>query len=136
VKATTMSTRISRRTVATGAAWSVPVLAVSAAAPAMAASGCPTIADVQVTGTTTSSATVQLTFANFVSGATITITGISGVNFAGGTGGPFPLTNPWSHTFTRSNSSNNSGQVTVYYTIDGPTGSCGSGTFTFSYTRP
>jgi hypothetical protein len=40
VKATTMSTRISRRTVATGAAWSVPVLAVSAAAPAMAASGC------------------------------------------------------------------------------------------------
>jgi hypothetical protein len=39
-----MSTRISRRTVATGAAWSVPVLAVSAAAPAMAASvPCPTV---------------------------------------------------------------------------------------------
>lgn len=131
-----MSTRISRRTVATGAAWSVPVLAVSAAAPAMAASGCPTIADVQVTATTTSSATVQLTFANFVAGATMTITGISGVSFTGGTGGPFPLTNPWSHTFTRSNSGQGSGTVTVNYTIDTATASCGSGSFTFNYTRP
>lgn len=36
-----MST-ITRRQVATGAAWAVPVIAVGAAAPAMAASGCPT----------------------------------------------------------------------------------------------
>lgn len=36
-----MPTSVSRRTVAAGAAWSVPVIAVAAAAPAMAASGCP-----------------------------------------------------------------------------------------------
>ncbi len=33
----------SRRTVARGAAWSVPAIAVGAAAPALAASGCPTL---------------------------------------------------------------------------------------------
>jgi hypothetical protein len=39
-------TQISRRTIAKGAAWSVPVVAVGAATPAMAASGC--IPDVQI----------------------------------------------------------------------------------------
>jgi len=38
-----MSQRLTRRSVAAGAVWSVPVIAVAAAAPAMAASGCPTV---------------------------------------------------------------------------------------------
>jgi hypothetical protein len=36
-----MASRIPRRTVAAGAAWSVPAIAMGAAAPALAASGCP-----------------------------------------------------------------------------------------------
>ncbi len=35
--------RVSRRTIAAGAAWSVPVLTVASAAPAFAVSGCPVI---------------------------------------------------------------------------------------------
>ncbi len=38
---------VSRRTLATGLAWSVPVIATASAAPAFAASGCPTIAAVE-----------------------------------------------------------------------------------------
>lgn len=37
------SGRPSRRAIARGAAWSVPIIAVGAAAPAMAASGCPSL---------------------------------------------------------------------------------------------
>ncbi len=60
---------ITRRQVATGAAWAVPALAVGAAAPAMAASGCPTISILSVS--TASSGTqwfVQVNFSNFQTG--------------------------------------------------------------------
>ena len=55
-----MSAHVSRRTVATGAAWAVPVLAVGAAAPAMAASACPTLDSVSGVHTNGAS-TVELT---------------------------------------------------------------------------
>jgi hypothetical protein len=60
---------VTRRQVSRGAAWAVPVLAVGAATPAMAASGCPTITIVGVS--TFSGGTqwrVQVNFANFQTG--------------------------------------------------------------------
>lgn len=102
-----MSTRISRRTVATGAAWSVPVLAVSAAAPAMAASGCTAVASVAGTHTNGQS-TVAISVSFNVSGE-VCVTGLSA------TGGQ-------------------NGNVTLTYVTTPPaSGTCGStGTVTFA----
>jgi hypothetical protein len=62
--------KVSRRQVALGAAWSVPVVAVGAAAPALAASGCPTISLVDVTQASTGTLWgVQFTLLGFQTGA-------------------------------------------------------------------
>jgi hypothetical protein len=83
-----MPSNISRRTVAKGAAWTVPVVAVGAAAPAMAASGisCPTSARL-VSATATGGGsnktwTVVISFEGLVAGqeysASITVTDSKG----------------------------------------------------------
>ncbi len=131
-------TELSRRRVNTAAAWAVPVVVVGAAAPRLAASGCPVlVTPVTVTAVTRGSATVRLTFEGVGSGAyVLNITSVSGVDFTGPTGA-LPLSSPMSVTFTRRNNSNDSGTVTVAYTIQPAQGPvCGQGTFTFRYTRP
>jgi len=131
-------TEISRRRVTAGAAWTVPVILIGAAAPLAAASACPTLdTPVTVTGRTTGSATVRLTFQGVGASPYIfNVTSVSGVDFTGPTGA-HTLTSPLSLTFTRSNNSNASGTVTVSYTIQPFQGSvCGQGTFTFVYSRP
>jgi hypothetical protein len=66
----------------------------------------------------------------------LNITSVSGVEFTGPTGAR-ALSSPMSITFTRRNSSNDSGTVTVAYTIQPVDGAvCGQGAFTFRYARP
>ena len=131
-------TEISRRRVTTGAAWTVPVLLIGAAAPLAAASACPAlVTPVTVTSRTRDSATVELTFQGLGAGSfLLNIISVSGVQFTGPTGA-HTLTSPMSLTFTRQNSSNDSGTVTVAYTVQPFQGAvCGQGTFTFPYSRP
>ena len=130
--------QISRRRVTAGAAWAVPVVVVGAAAPAVAASACPTlVTPVTVTGRTRDSATVRLTFQGLGPGTYVfNVTSVSGVSFTGPVGA-HTLTSPLSLTFTRANSSNSSGTVTVGYTIQPFNGAvCDQGSFTFQYSRP
>lgn len=131
-------TEISRRRVTTGAAWTVPVLLIGAAAPLAAASACPVlVSPVTVTSSTRSSATVRLAFQGVGAGAYIfNVLSVSGVEFTGPTGA-HTLSSPMSLTFIRRNDSNVSGTVTVAYTIQPFQGAvCGQGTFTFDYSRP
>ena len=132
--------RITRRQVATGAAWAVPVIAVGAAAPAMAASpaDCP---DLSVTSATAvrGGVTLVLSVAAPVSGFTLT-------SFTTVTGSYRPLqwepvpTSLASGSLTLNGTGTNTGNdyagaYTVSYTATGPNGEVCSGTVTFTATR-
>ena len=134
-----MST-ITRRQVATGAAWAVPVIAVGAAAPAMAASpGCTTITLVTVTGQTNTSATLSIDFAEPLSGTyVLEILTVSGVSFGLPATVLYPFTgSALELTLPRTNTGPPSGVVTVTYSIRvlGALEVCITGAFTFEYTR-
>ncbi|HEX6916521.1 MAG TPA: hypothetical protein VF140_00480 [Phycicoccus sp.] len=123
-----MSTRISRRTVATGAAWSVPVLVVSAAAPAMAASGCTAVTAVAGTHTN-GSANVAMTVTFGVSGS-VCVTGLTATG-GSNTGATITYAGPavcGTTTVAFTATANNSGSNvrgpytgTITYTVGGQT---------------
>ncbi|NHA68448.1 hypothetical protein [Phycicoccus flavus] len=79
-----MPRNISRRSVATGAAWAVPVVAVGAAAPALAASGCTAVTSLSGTHTN-GSRTVSITAVVAGGGAQVCITSLNAIG--GGNGG-------------------------------------------------
>ena len=132
--------RITRRQVATGAAWAVPVIAVGAAAPAMAASpaDCP---DLSVTSATAvrGGVTLVLSVVAPVSGFTLTsFTTVTGSFRILDWSPSSPPLNNGSLTLngTGTNSgADYAGTYTVSYTATGPDGTLCSGTLTFDAIR-
>ena len=124
-----MTTRVSRRTVATGAAWAVPVLAVGAAAPLAAASDCPALT--LVNGSYVNGSGVIPMLATFIASSagpwcvtSLSATGGGNVNnpvtlsYAGGTGGTNCASGSGTHvvTFAVTSTTNNGANVRGTYT--------------------
>ncbi len=121
-----MSSPVSRRTVAKGAAWSVPIVAVGAAAPAMAASGCTFITAVSGTHQN-GSGVVTLTITMQGIGAQITYFSAT----AGGANNSVDLSYPGAGT---SQSASGSTITLVVATTDNGQNNKGSFNGTFMYT--
>ena len=132
--------RITRRQVATGAAWAVPVIAVGAAVPATATSPatCPVL--------TVTSATAVRGGVTLVLAVSAPVPGFTLTSFTTVTGSYRILT--WSPSSpplssgsltlngTGTNTGNDyAGAYTVSYTATGPNGTVCSGTLTFTATR-
>jgi hypothetical protein len=103
----TMPAPVSRRTVARGAAWAVPVVAIGAAAPLAAASDCPTLT--LVNGTHVNGSSIVPMLATFIS----TSAGPWCVTFLSATGG---------------RNTNNPNTLSYTGTTSGPNCASGSGT--------
>jgi hypothetical protein len=130
---------VTRRQLATGAAWAVPVLAVGAAAPAMAASpNCPVLSVASATAVR-GGVTLVLSVANPNPGYAITsFTTVVGshriltwATIPAGLGGATVTLNG-----TGTNSGNDyEGAYTVSYTVSGPNGAQCVGSLSFTATR-
>ena len=134
-----MST-ITRRQVAAGAAWAVPVIAVGAAAPALAASpgDCPVLTVTSATAVR-GGVTLVLAVSAPVPGYTLTsVTTVTG-SYRILSWAPVPVVLTGSSltlTGTGPNSGNDyAGTYTVSYTTSGPDGAVCSGTLTFTAVR-
>ena len=135
-------TQISRRRLAVGAAWTVPVLVVGAAAPAFAASPglCLSVTGEAVAGSATPlTVDVTVELVGYVSGDyALNITGISGADFAEPLGTVLMSSATTTVTFTRPPILPSSGTVIVEYSLLPLPGviSCTADTFTFEYLPP